>query len=149
MNQSAPHAIRKILTGILLFISTWSSGQIDFSRVDVSTDSTYGYTDTNPLKMKKGNFEKSIGYSFDFLQGLKTIDNQKLQFLQRSTVENLNYRRAKVQASNGYTAKPVSGDGGSLDKYTFLKSVEKDTVTIYIDIYNKGKLKIPVGLKYQ
>src|SRR5688572_12374380 len=139
--------MKRILILVWLFISTCCSGQSNFSRVATSTDSTYGYTDTNPIKMKKGNFEKSIGYSFDFLQGLKTIDNQKLQFLQRSTVENPNYKRTRVQASNGDTAVPASSEGGSLDKYTFLKSVEKDTVTIYIDLLNKGKLKIPMGLK--
>lgn len=138
----------KKITVALLFICTCGYGQGNFSRIATSTDSTYGYTDTNPLKMKKGNFEKSIGYSFDFLQGLKTSDGQKLQFLQRSSVHNPNQKKAQAQSNNRYSATPPAGDGSLLDKYTFLKSAQKDTVTLYIDIYNRGNLKIPMGLKY-
>jgi hypothetical protein len=42
---------------------------------------------------------------------------------------------------------PLSGNLGLLDKYFFLTTEKKDTVIIYIDIYNKGELKIPKGLK--
>jgi hypothetical protein len=115
----------------------------------VSTDSTYGYTDTNPLKMKRGNPGKSIGYSYDFLEGLKTIDDKKLKFVQRVTVDNPNYKRAKVELTNRYTGMPLSGKGQQLDKYIFLTFEKKDTVTIYVDIYRKGTLKIPMGLKYK
>jgi hypothetical protein len=41
---------------------------------------------------------------------------------------------------------PLNGKPGLLDKYFFVMS-QKQTVTIYVDIYDKGELKIPKGLK--
>src|SRR5688572_14396680 len=114
----------------------------------MSTDSTYGYTAKNPLKMKKGNLEKSIGHSIDFLKGLRTEDNQKLELLQRFTISVPNYAAPKAQLTNRYTGMPLSGKVGLLDEYNFVTSEKKDTVIIYVDVYNKGELKIPKGLKY-
>jgi hypothetical protein len=139
----------KILTAILIVITTWTFGQKDFSRLTQSADSTYGYTENNPLRMKKGSLGKSIGYSYDFLHGLKTSDNQKLKFLQRTTVENPGTRPSKTALTNRYTGSRLSGDGGELDKYLFLTVGRKDTVIIFVDIYKRGDLKIPVGLKFE
>jgi len=130
-----------------VFITTLSFGQSNFSNLIVSTDSTYGYTDKNPLKMKKGNQQKSIGYSIDFLESLITEDNQKLKLIQRFTVDDPNYARPKTQLTNRYSGMPLSGKLGLLDKYHFLTTEKSDTVIIYVDVYNKGELKIPKGLK--
>jgi hypothetical protein len=126
------------LTISLIFLSSWCFGQPDFSDIPVSTDSTYGYTDTNPLKMKKGNPGKSIGYSYDFLSGLTTPDNRSLRFVQRSTVENPKNNEPKSNASSQ-----------QLDQYIFVTHDKKDTLTIYVDIYRKADLLIPLGLKYR
>ena len=139
--------MRKIATPIFMFISTWGFGQSDFLRVSASTDSTYGYTDQNPLRMKHGNLGKSIGYSYDFLLGLKTTDDQTLKFVQRITVDNPKYKKPKYQSVNGGSGAPVNGS--QLDKYTFLTSRKKDTVIIYVDVFHRGELKIPIGLKYE
>jgi hypothetical protein len=130
-----------------IFISGLTFGQSDFHQLTVSADSTYGYTDKNPLKMKKGNQGKSIGYSVDFLKCLKTEDNQELQLIQRSTVKDPTYVKTKAQLTNRYTGAPLSGKLGLLDKYYFVTSEKRDTITIYVDIYNRGELKIPKGLK--
>jgi hypothetical protein len=140
---------REIVTPILAFLSTWAFGQTDFSGISQSTDSTYGYMETNPLRMKKGNVGKSIGYSYDFLQGLRTSDDQKLKFLKRVSIDNPDYRTPRASLTNRYTGMPFSGNGGQLDKYVFLTAGKKDTLTIYIDVYKRGDLKIPVGLKYE
>jgi hypothetical protein len=66
--------------------------------------------------MKKGNQEKSIGYSIDFLKSLRTDDNQRLQLLQRFTVDDPGYLRPKTQLTNRYTGMPLSGKLGLLDK---------------------------------
>lgn len=141
--------MERILTLTLILISTWGCGQSDFSRLSVTTDSTYGYTDTNPLKLKKGNPEKSIGYSYDFLHGLRTHDDQKLKFVKRTTVDNPNYKRPNVQSTDPHTGTPINEKGSKLDKYIFLTSGNKDTVTIYVDVHRRGDLKIPMGLTYK
>jgi hypothetical protein len=112
-----------------------------------STDSTYGYTDKNPLKMKKGNQRKSIDYSIEFLKSLRTLDNQKLDLIKRFTVDDPNHERSKMQLTNRYTGMPLNGKLGLLDKYYFMTAQTRDTLTIYVDIYNKGELKVPTGLK--
>lgn len=121
-----------------ILFTSWTCAPRDFSAMTVSMDSTYGYTDTNPLRMKKGNFGESIGYSYDFLTGLSTTDNQTLKFIRRHTVDNPLYE-------NSGTA---DADRDELDKYVFVTSKERDTVTIYVDVYRRGDLRIPVGLKY-
>jgi hypothetical protein len=124
-------------------MSTWTFRQSDFSGLTFSTDSTYGYTNKNPLKMKKGNQQKNVGYSIDFLKSLRTHDDQKLELIQRFTVEDTNHVKPKTQLTNRYTGMPLSGKLGFLDRYHFVTSETRDTVTIYVDIYNKEELQIP------
>ncbi len=129
---------------LFILLTSWSSAQRDFSAMGVATDSTYGYTDTNPLRMKKGNFGESIGYSYDFLTGLSTTDDQTLKFVQRHTVDNPQYGDSGAPGASG-----AQKNRDELDKDIFVTSREKDTVTIYVDIYRRGDLRIPVGLKYR
>ena len=136
------------LTIILgIFFSNWAFGQSGFSGLTVSTDSTHGYTNKNPLKMKKGNWQKSVDYSIDFLESLSTQDNQRLELIQHFTVDDPNHVKPKTQLTNRYTGMPLSGKLGLLDRYHLVTSEKRDTITIYVDIYNKGELKIPKGLK--
>jgi hypothetical protein len=139
--------MRHLTTIIGLCITTWTFGQSDFSHLTTSADSTYGYTDKNPLKMKKGNQGKSIDYSIEFLKSLRTTDNQKLELLKRFTVDDPSHVRPKTQLTNRYTGMPLNGKLGLLDKYYFVTEQKRDTLTIYVDVYNKGELKVPQGLK--
>lgn len=133
----------------LIFFSTTVYGQKDFSKLTISVDSTFGYTNQNPLKLKKGNQGKSIDNSYKFLSGLKTLDNQSLTLLFRSTTDNPNYKEPAIKINNRFTGMPINGKLGLLDKYVFLTSNTKDTVMLFVDIYNKGDLFLPVGLKYE
>ena len=133
----------------LIFFSTAVYGQKGFSKLTISTDSTFGYTNLNPLRLKKGNQSKSIDNSFTFLSGLKTTDNQPLTLLFRGTTKNPTYKEPSIKINNRFTGMPISGKLGLLDKYVFLTSNTKDTITLFVDIYNKGDLFIPVGLKYE
>lgn len=133
----------------VVFSATITYGQKGFSKLPSSTDSTYGYTAQNPLKMKKGNQSKSIDNSYKFLAGLKTHDNQFLTLLSRRSAKNPAYQEPTIQINNRYSGRPISGNLGMLDKYDFLTSGTKDTVTLFVDIYNKGTLFLPVGLKYE
>lgn len=137
-----------ILFVTLLFFVNTSYGQKDFTKLLNSTDSSYGYTAKNPLKLKKGNQGKSITNSYNFLSGLRTQDNQTLTLLFRATTGNPNYKEPAIKINNRYTGMPINGKLGLLDKYVFLTLNTKDTVTIFIDIYNKGTLLLPIGLKY-
>lgn len=123
-----------------MFIN-FSYGQ-NFAKLPQSTDSTYGYSAYNPLKLKKGDPVESVGNSKKFLNGLKTVTDQSLIILGRSGVEDPNYK----EPPGGILAS--LGDGGILDRYRLVNSITKDTIILYVDIYHKDKLMIPLGLKY-
>ena len=132
----------------MISISCQVFSQKDFSTLGSSKDSTYGYSNMNPLKMKKGDQQKSIEYSKKFLKGLRTIDNFKLNYLMRYSVDDPKYNRSSVHLTNRFTGMPLNGKLGLLDEYIFTVSEKMDTIRIYVDIYNKGDLLIPKGLKY-
>jgi hypothetical protein len=132
--------------GLFSFLSY---GQKEYNDLAISQDSTYGYTPENPLKLKKGNQEKSILHSRLFLNGLKTQDNQNLVLLARESGHNPNYKKPAIVITDRAPGLPLGGKLGILDKYIFLTSVKKDTISIFVDIYNKGKLMLPAGLKYE
>jgi hypothetical protein len=135
--------------GTLLLFTNTSYRQKEFSKLVNSTDTSYGYTAQNALRLKKGNQGKSIAYSYNFLSGLKTQDNQTLTLLFRATVDDPNYKQPAIKINNRFTGMPISGKLGLLDKYVFLTSNTKGTVKIFVDIYNKGTLMLPIGLKYE
>ena len=135
--------------GTLILCSTIVYGQKNFTKLTSSTDSTFGYTVLNPLKLKKGSPDKSIINSRMFLMGLKTLDNQSLQQVSRSSIKNHAFNCSVIQIKNRFTEMPVSGKLGILDKYVFLTSNTKDTIILFVDIYNKGHLEMPIGLKYE
>jgi hypothetical protein len=132
----------------MIAISCQAFSQINFASLSLSEDSTYGYSNMNPLKMKKGNQQKSIEYSEKFLKGLITIDNHKLKYLMRYSIDDPKYNHSSVHLTDRFTGMPLNGKLGLLDEYIFLVSERMDTIRIYVDIYNKGNLFIPKGLKY-
>lgn len=108
---------------LLLMINTlWA--QNDFSNLPNSIDSSYGYTAQNPLKLKKGNQEKSINKSYHFLSVLRTQDNQTLKLLFRSSMQDPNYKEPDIRLTNRFSGMPI-GKLGILDKYVFLTSIQK------------------------
>ena len=110
----------------LLCFSNISLGQKDFTKLKMSTDSSYGYTQNNPLPMGDGKYSNRIKNVFKFLSGLKTKDNQTLNFLWR----------------NAYAPN-------TLDEFVLVTSNTNDTIHIFTNIRKKGKLKLPIGLKYE
>jgi len=149
MKNILTHIFLWLIFGMLLLFTNTSYGQNEFSKLQNSPDSSYGYTAQNALKLKKGNQGKSIAYAYNFLSGLKTHDNQTLKLLFRATVDDPNYKQPAIKINNRYTGMPISGKLGLLDKYIFLTSNTKDTIKIFVDVYNKGPLMLPIGLKYE
>jgi len=133
---------------IILVTFGAAKAQTEFSKLSVSTDSTYGRRPTNPIKLRKGEMGRSIAYSVAYLSGLRTPDNQTLQRIARITVTDPAYHKPAIGLTVRATGLPASGKLGLLDKYVFLTSVKRDTLILYVDIYNRGNLALPVGFKY-
>jgi hypothetical protein len=96
-----------------------------------STDKTYGYNQNNPVK---------VGGGFDgpqnerrFLNALFGPNNKKMMYHRVGSCCPFN-------TPNGY------GGLGMLDKYRLAEIGSKDTIEIYINMYDEGNLEIPVGL---
>lgn len=149
MKNIFTHILFFLLFVPILFFKNTAFAQKDFTKLLNSTDSSYGYKAKNPLKLKKGNQRKSMSNSYNFLSGLKTLDNQTLRLLLIVTIDDPNYKKPAIKINNRFTGMPINGKLGLLDKYVFLTSGTKDTVKIFVDIYNSGTLLLPIGLKYE
>lgn len=133
---------RKISCVLLLTTQMGNAtAQKEIAALPAANDNSYGYTAANPVKLKKGNVEKSILHTMDYLAGLVTADNQALVLIKRSSVPAPG-RSAAVSERFG------QAKSGILDKYVFVTATSKDTITLFVDIYNRSKTKIPAGLKY-
>jgi hypothetical protein len=124
-----------------ILIVNLSFGQ-NFSKLKQSTDSSYGYSVNNPLKLRKGDPLGGVSNANKFLLGLQTADGQELTIVSRIGVNDPNYKEKPGGIASNL------GDGGILDKYELLTSVTKTKIILYVDIYHKGGLMLPVGLKY-
>lgn len=100
---------------------------------DASTDNTYGYTKENPVKTG-GSKEQS---------GPKN-ERRFLNALLGPNGESIGYFRAG-SCCGFKTPNGLMNNMGLLDIYRVWWEGSKDTVSIYINMYDKGDLYIPVG----
>lgn len=139
--------MKKILSLVIfLFLGGGSLFAQEFYQMKNASDSTYGYSIDNPIKIKKGNNIKTLKRTEVFLNYLKTNDDKKLLLLWRDSYRNPNFDSEKWTLKYR-TGRPVNGNNGILDKYVFVIENTRDTVSLFVDIYNKSNIEIPVGLK--
>ncbi|MDU1891908.1 MAG: hypothetical protein E6767_14570 [Dysgonomonas sp.] len=105
-------------------------------KVDVySEDSTYGYTEKNPI----------------MVGGSKTFNGPRnerrfLNALMGAGGEPITYHR--IGSCCGFDTKNgMEGKHGLLDKYSVMHKGLKEPVILYINMYDSDLLKIPVGFK--
>lgn len=138
--------MRLLLLAIFSLLTIAAHAQ--YKDAPAATDDTYGYKSSNPLRMKKGDAAKSIKYTQSFFSTLQTAAGDSLALIGRKTVHNPGYNPQnianQVQTRAGM---PISGDLGLVDQYTFRTIPGNDTIHIYVSIYRRSKLYIPVGLK--
>lgn len=121
-----------------------------FSKIESTTDLSYGYTAENPVAIKNADLNNSISSSYYYLSRLRSQKGNNLKLVQRFSVENPNYKKPVIALNNRFTGKPVSyGTGPILDLYILCPENEIDTINIYINPYLKGIVKIPSGLKFE
>jgi len=121
-----------------------------FPAVDSTTDLSYGYSAENPVVIKNADLNNSIGSSYYYLSRVRTDEGNKLKLIQRYSVENPKYRKPGITLRNMYTGVPLSYvPGPLLDCYILKAENESDTISIYINPYLKGIVKVPNGLKFE
>lgn len=138
-----------LFAGLILTSCTVSNPKF-FTGIQPTVDTTYGYTAQNPVMIKNADLQNSINSSYYYLSKLRTENGNKLQFIQRYSVDNPDYNKPAIQLQNRYTGKTLNHNNGPLlDLYILKPENEIDTIKIYINPYLKGDIKIPSGLKFE
>lgn len=101
---------------------------------DSNTDSTYGYSKKNPIKVGGGDSGPANERAF-------------LNSLTGPNGEQVMYERSG--SCCGFNTRNSAFGMGMLDIYRVTYKDKKDTVNLYINMYDKGKLKAPVGFKFK
>ncbi len=103
-----------------------------FILTEISTDPTYGLSEKNPIEV--GGVDKSEG---------PLNERRYLNAIAGPKGEKVSYYRAgsccPVKSKNGFMGMAM------LDNYRVTWEGSKDTVSIYINMYDYGVLKAPVG----
>ena len=99
---------------------------------NISTDNTYGYTEKNPVKV--GGTEKGPLDERKYLSSLTGPNGEQVSFV-------------RVGSCCPFSTRNSPFGGGLLDMYTVTYEGKKDSVTLYLNMYDKAKVKAPVGFK--
>lgn len=118
-----------MLVSILILASCSSK-----KNVITNNDTTYGYTEKNPVKV--GGFNNGPSNERDYLNSLTGPNGEKVEF----------YRNGSCCPFN--TKNSPFGEG-MLDQYSVFYEGIKDTAIIYVNMYDKAEIKAPVGFKFK
>jgi hypothetical protein len=127
----------------MLFISCGPGFVEQIQKIEPSQDRTYGYTNINPIKIGYYDQRGSIDATYFYLSKLRTPTGSRLNLLGRASVDD----PAGAPFSLPKRFGPPSG-GGILDYYFLQAEGMTDTIGLYFDIYRKGPLMVPCGLKF-
>lgn len=101
---------------------------------ELSEEESYGYQESNPVKV--GGAKENAGPKNErrFLNALSGPNGEELKYFRAGSC-------CPFKTPNG-----LLGNTGLLDRYRVYWEGSKDTLDIYINMYDEGDLKIPVGL---
>ncbi len=100
-----------------------------------SDDKTYGFDKSNPIKVGGVKTNEGPVNERRFLNALFGPGNKKMTYFRAGSC-------CPFKSPNGFI-----NNVGMLDRYRVTEIGSKDTLDIYINMYDTGDLKIPVGLK--
>ncbi len=105
-----------------------------YKLVESATDKTYGYNPSNPIKV--GGAAEMSGPLNErrFLNGLSGPNGEAIQYHRTGSC-------CGFKTPNGFN------NHGMLDRYKVYWEGCQDTAILYLNMYDKGDLKVPVGFK--
>jgi hypothetical protein len=118
-----------------------------FSSIQLASDEAYGYTLMKPISIKNGDLKTSISTVNYFLQHLTTITDERLLYVNRFTVDNPSFKEPDIVLYNRYSGEQIGAGAPFIDKYIFVSEVNRDTIILFTNPYQKSDLYIPLGLK--
>jgi hypothetical protein len=112
--------------------STPNNNSESFVITEISTDKTYGSTSKNPVEVGATNGSSGPSNERKYLNMLAGPNGEKISYYRASSC-------CPVKSEKGFMGIAM------LDNYRVTWEGTKDTVSIYINMYDKGALKAPVG----
>ncbi|MCA4778043.1 2-dehydro-3-deoxyphosphooctonate aldolase [Empedobacter stercoris] len=131
------------LAFVLLTLSCSTSKQIiktnlkdnqTFDLIEISNDPTYGFSEKNPIQV--GGVDKQSGPLNErrFLNALAGPNGEEVEYFRSGSC-------CPIKSKND----PLGFGQVMLDNYRVTWKGSKDTVSIYINMYDYGSLKAPKG----
>lgn len=118
-----------------LFISCATSNKINSENEEnLLTDATYGYTEKNPIKV--GGGENGPLNEREYLNALTGPNGEKVVYERGGSCCTFRTKNSPFGA-------------GMLDIYKVTYEGKNDTVNLYLNMYDKSKLKAPAGFKME
>ncbi|APY09205.1 2-dehydro-3-deoxyphosphooctonate aldolase [Winogradskyella sp. J14-2] len=105
-----------------------------FLVTEISTDKTYGYSPKNPVEVGGAKNSEGPRNERRFLNALAGPNGEKISYYRAGSC-------CPIKSSND----PYGFGSVMLDNYRVTWKNAKDTVSIYINMYDSSKLKAPVG----
>jgi hypothetical protein len=102
--------------------------------IDKTDDPTYGYEESNPVKVGGSREQSGPLNERRFLNGLAGPNGEAIRYFRAGSC-------CAFKTPNG-----LFDNTGMLDRYRVFWEGGKDTLNIFINMYDKGDLKIPKGL---
>lgn len=105
-----------------------------FLLTEISTDSTYGYSSNNAVKV--GGVDQSIGPLNEqrYLNALTGPEGETVWYKRRGSC-------CPIESESGLTLTGMA----MLDEYAVTWEGNPDTLKLYINMYDYGEMKAPAG----
>lgn len=113
----------------LISCSTTKSGS-----AEMNADSTYGYSEKNPIKV--GGERNGPANERKFLNSLSGPNGEIVKYNRTGSCCHFETRNSSFGM-------------GMLDIFRVTYEGKKDTVTLYLNMYDEAELKAPVGFKFK
>ncbi len=104
-----------------------------FAITEYSKDKRYGYDKNYPINIFYGDTRNEIINQQRFLNALAGPNGEKITY-------------TKLESCCPFPTKRSDMGAGLLDVYELRWAGQKSPVTLYLNIYEKGVLMVPVGL---
>ena len=115
-----------------LSIIACSTTKTDSSETKSNDD--YGYSQKNPIKV--GGFSDGPRNEINYLNSLSGPKGERIWF-------------SRSGSCCQFKTKNSPFGGGMLDIYRVTYEGKKDTVTLYLNMYDKATLRAPEGFKFK
>ena len=103
-----------------------------FVVTEISTDKSYGLSEKNPVEVGGANESSGPKNERRYLNALTGPNREQVSYFRSGSC-------CPVKSSNGFLGTAM------LDNYRVTWEGSKDTVSIYINIYDSSKIKAPFG----